>query len=310
MPAWTDPAWLATAHDWIGAQLDRLGIETTGVIEQPHVRPWSTVLRVPTEDGPLWFKANMPLDAHEAGVVTLLARLRPDCVPELVAVDLERGWMLMGDAGVRLRELIEGERSLGRWLDVLPRYAGLQLDAAGHLDDFLDLGLSDRRLATLPAQYERLLDELGSTGPVERVAELCEELGAYSIPETVQHDDFHDAQVFLRDGDYVFFDWGDACVSHPFFTMSVTLEGVIAWGLDDVEGSEDIAPYRDAYLDPFRGFAGWSELQVAHEIALRLGWICRALNVHRFASGLPPPHREEHLQGVGLRLRMLLAGFE
>jgi hypothetical protein len=92
--------------------------------------------------------------------------------------------------------------------------------------------------------------------------------------------------------------------------MSVTLEGLLAWGLDDVEGSEDIAPYRDAYLEPFRDFAAWSELQAAHEIALRLGWICRALNVHRFASGLPAPYRDEHLDGVGLRLRMLLAGFE
>jgi hypothetical protein len=46
-------------------------------------------------------------------------------------------------------------------------------------------------------------------------------------------------------------DWGDACISHPFFTLSVTLEGVIAWGLDDVEGSVDTAPFRDAYLAPF-----------------------------------------------------------
>ena len=46
-------------------------------------------------------------------------------------------------------------------------------------------------------------------------------------------------------------DWGDACISHPFFTLSVTLEGVLAWGLDDEEDSEDTAPYRDAYLEPF-----------------------------------------------------------
>jgi len=130
------------------------------------------------------------------------------------------------------------------------------------------------------------------------------------VPETIQHDDLHDGQVFVRDGRYLFFDWGDACVSHPFFSMSVTLEGGLAWGLDDVGGSEDIAPYRDAYLEPFSGFGRQAELQVAHGIALRLGWICRALNVHRFASALPTPYREQHLQGVGVRLRMLLAGFD
>ena len=38
-----------------------------------------------------------------------------------------------------------------------------------------------------------------------------------------------------RDGSHLVMDWGDACVSHPFFTLSVTLEGVLAWGLDDEE---------------------------------------------------------------------------
>jgi len=130
------------------------------------------------------------------------------------------------------------------------------------------------------------------------------------VPETIQHDDLHDGQVFVRDDGYLFFDWGDACVSHPFFSMSVTLEGGLAWGLDDVENSEDITPYRNAYLEPFCGFAAQAELQAAHEVALRLGWICRALNVQRFASRLPVPYRKEHLQGVGVRLRMLLAGFD
>jgi hypothetical protein len=72
-------------------------------------------------------------------------------------------------------------------------------------------------------------------------------------------------------------DWGDACVSHPFFTLSVTLEGFLSWGLDDVEGSEDIGPYRDAYLQPF---APDGELSGAVDLALRLGWGCRTVNGH------------------------------
>ena len=74
-------------------------------------------------------------------------------------------------------------------------------------------------------------------------------------------------------------DWGDACISHPFFTLSVTLEGVIAWGLDDEENSEDIAPYRDAYLKPFaERYAG--DLVAAATTAIRLGWAARAVNGH------------------------------
>ncbi len=74
-------------------------------------------------------------------------------------------------------------------------------------------------------------------------------------------------------------DWGDACISHPFFTLSVTLEGVLAWGLDDEEDSEDTAPYRDAYLKPFaERYDG--DLVAAATLATRLGWACRAVNGH------------------------------
>jgi len=317
--AWTDARWLAGVKDWLAQQLEELGLRPTGPVEQPHVRPWATVLQIPTTAGDVWFKANFPLLAYEAAVVSLLAARRPDFVPGLLATEVERGWMLMADGGERLREVVERERDLGRWLDVLPRYGRLQIDIAEDRDRLLDLGLPDRRLETLAGQYEDLIGRVGTLTDdesrrlralVPTIAELCERLASTGVPETIQHDDLHDGQVFVREGRYLFFDWGDACVSHPFFSMSVTLEGQLAWGLDDVEGSEDTAPYRDAYLEPFRGFAAWSELQGGHEIALRLGWICRALNWHRFASGLPTPYREEHLQGVGLRLRMLLAGFE
>jgi len=209
---------------------------------------------------------------------------------------------------------------LHHWETLLPEYAQLQIEVAPHADALLALGVPDERLAVLPEHFRELLaarpkgltdeEHRRLLDSVSRVEDMCRTLADDGIPETIQHDDLHDGQVFVRDGRYLFFDWGDACVSHPFFSMSVTLEGGLAWGLDDEEGSEDIGPYRDAYLEPFRGFAAWAELQAAHEIALRLGWICRALNWHRLASGLPAPYREEHLQGVGLRLRMLLTGFD
>ncbi len=319
MDVWTDARWLAGVNDWIDRRLEELGLRSTAAVEQPHVRPWSTVLRVPTTGGDVWFKANMPLLVYEAGVVRLLAARRPDLVPALLATDLDRGWMLMADGGERLREVVERERDLGRWLDILPLYGRLQLDLADDLDRFLGVGLPDRRLETLASQYEELVGRVDTLTDDENrrlralvptIAELCERLESIGVPETIQHDDLHDGQVFVRDGSYLFFDWGDACVSHPFFSMSVTLEGQLAWGLEDVERSEDVAPYRDAYLEPFRGFAAWEELQAAHDAALRLGWVCRALNVERWAAGLPAPNREEHRDAVGLRLRMLLAGFD
>lgn len=71
----TDPSlWLPQAHDWIHAELDRQGIDVNGAIDQPHMRPWSHVLRVPTTTGDVFFKAVAPELCHEVALTAMLAR--------------------------------------------------------------------------------------------------------------------------------------------------------------------------------------------------------------------------------------------
>jgi len=298
---WRDPAWIAGAHAWIEEQAVRLGLTRTGAIEQPHIYPWSTVMRVPTVEGDVWFKANTGQLQHEAALVSLVAKRVPERVPPLLATDLDRGWMLMADAGQRLREIVAAERNLDRWLDVLPATARIQLAMEPDVDALLALGVPDMRLATLPDRYAQLMDVIEAEDRFrdgqDRVVELAEELATYGIAETLQHDDLHDGQVFVRNGTHLVMDWGDACISHPFFTLSVTVEGVIAWGVDDVENSEDTEPYVRAYLAPYaERYDG--DLVAAARLATRLGWACRAVN------GYVPTGKEHTLT----RLRMFLDG--
>ncbi len=298
---WQDPTWQQSAYAWIERELDELGVSRTGRIEQPHVYVWSTVMRVPTDVGDVWFKANMASLRHEAVIAEIVSTRCPDIVPPLLALDPQTGWMLMADAGEPLREVVPREASLDRWLDVLARYASVQLELIDDVDDLLASGAPDLRLAGLPEQYERLVQQVDVEprfrAAVPYVAELAERLATFGIPETIQHDDLHDGQVFIRDGSHLIMDWGDACVSHPFFTLSVTLEGMIAWGLEDEENSVDVTPFRDAYLAPFASrYAG--DLSAAVETALRLGWVCRAVN------GRIPGDDE----GTLTRLRMFLDG--
>ncbi|MCD4525696.1 phosphotransferase [Nocardioides sp. cx-173] len=284
---WTDPAWLAGAHAWIDDRLGALGLIRTGDIEQPHAEVWSTVLRVPTQGGPVWFKANHGPLMHEAALVDLLADRVPDLVQALLASDTERGWLLMSDAGHRLRELVQVEESLERWVDVLAGTARIQLALEDDIEALLALGVPDLRLETLPQRYDALMDQIGAEPRFReagaRVRSLARDLAPYGIRETVQHDDLHDGQVFVRDGRHWVMDWGDACVSHPFFTLSVTLEGVLAWGLDDVAGSVDVTPFREAYLAPYADAyprLTAADLAEAARVATRLGWACRAVNGH------------------------------
>ncbi|MDG4766173.1 hypothetical protein O7632_19000 [Solwaraspora sp. WMMD406] len=108
----------------------------------------------------------------------------------------------MAGAGETLRVVSQRERGLDRWYAVLPLYADVQLDSAGDVDELLALGVPDRRLATLPQAYERIVDAVGAeprfrdAGPT--VAGLCPELAGYGLPELLQHDDLRHHAVPRR----------------------------------------------------------------------------------------------------------------
>jgi hypothetical protein len=305
---WADPAWLAEATAWI-----RERAQVSGPIEQPHVRWWSTVLRVPTPDGDLYFKADAPVHRFEAGLTAKLAELQPNRVPELVAVDAERGWMLMRDGGTRLRELIETPADLHHWEKLLPGYAQLQIAVAPHTPELLALGVPDERLSVLPDHLRTLLaarpaglsseehERLGVRLP--EIEAMCRELAGVGIPETIQHDDLHDGQVFVREGRYLVFDWGDSCVSHPFHSLTVVLRA-LAWKLDLEPGGRDLQRLRDAYLEPFgNGLAETAEL------AYRTGTIARALAWHRMMEAREPQFvDEEDAAGAAYGLKLFLEG--
>lgn len=299
---WTEPAWLAEAEAWI-----RERAKVVGELDQFHVRSWSTVIRVPTRDEDLYFKAVANGFMFEPPLTAKLAELRPDRVPALVDIDPERGWMLMRDAGRRLREVVLTPADLRHWELALPRYAELQIATGPVAGELLALGVPDARLSVLPGQLRALLTEpvLG-LGPEEHeraVAALhefeamCRELAGYGIPETIQHDDLHDGQVFVHDGRYRFFDWGDSCVSHPFHSLTVTLRATAA-KFDLEPGGREVQRLRDAYLEPF------GDLGEAADLAYRTGTVGRALAWDRFArSGFPQTEPEDDLAtAYGLKL--------
>jgi hypothetical protein len=277
---WEDPDWLAGAMAWIDDRLAASGRRRSGEPDQMHVRPWATVIGIPTDAGMAFFKANTSALKHEALATLLLSQRVPERVPPLIADDTDLGWMLMEDGGRRLREVIAEERDMSRWNDVLEGAADVARAMEPVVDQLIAAGVPDLRLATLPDRYAALVGtedvDQRFRDAVPRVREMADELASYGVTETLQHDDLHDGQVFVKGDRQLILDWGDAVVSHPFFTLSVTLEGGVKWGVDDVEDSVDIDPLIDLYLrryDPDR-----PELREAFPLALRLGWACRAVN--------------------------------
>ena len=72
---WLDPVWQAEVRAWVETELAAVDRRVSGPIEQPHVTPWSTAMRIPTAGGPVWFKASGPGTAHEGPLLETFRRL-------------------------------------------------------------------------------------------------------------------------------------------------------------------------------------------------------------------------------------------
>lgn len=319
---WTKASWLATVNAWIDGELERVGLTSTGAREQPHVRPWSTVLRVPTNDGDLHFKAVWPPQAHEAVLTAALAAWLPRFVPEVIAVRPTTGWLLIRDAGRRLREIVKEERDVARWREVLVRYAEAQIALAARASAIVEFGVPDWRPAVVAERLAALLDDshalrLGlpdglSSDEVVRLRAFlprfrswCGSLAASRIPATLEHNDFHDGNVCVRDGAYLVFDWGDACVTHPFVSLRVALRS-IAHTLELASDGPEVTRLRDAYLEPWTAFAPRTQLLADLRPALILAAACRALSWRVVVSELAPPLLDEYADTVAYSVRDVL----
>jgi hypothetical protein len=305
---WGSADFVAQATAWVHDAAQRNGSPLTGEWEQPHLRAWSSTIRYETTAGALWFKVNGPGTRFEPAVMSVLARQAPRLVPEVVAVDTERGWSLMRDAGPVMRSMAEPNALWDRWSELLRMYAEVQLSLADHVDELVMAGLERLSPELMPTRFAGLVEELARTpeddgGLSARDArrlelllpdyqEWCAELAGSGIATSLNHDDLHSSNVCLSDAGPRVIDWGDAKVSHPFCTMLATLNS-IAWHAGTTLDDPKVLGVRDAYLDPFARYADHDELDRWVGLARRTGCLGRALSYVYALEGEPRTAYEE-----------------
>jgi hypothetical protein len=310
---WSSPSWRAKALAWIDDALAGTGLKRSGEPEQPHLRPWATVLKVPTANGPVWFKAAAPATAFEVRLYELLAALDSTAILTPIATDPDRGWMILPDGGTPLGARLEGEALLDGLEAALPRYAELQRQLAPQAGTLVAFGLADMR----PAMMSQRLDEALST-----VAPLLESIGTekdrddfailrrrepvirdwcralLDLPggASIDHNDLHPWNILAgpsgRAAEARFYDWGDSVVSHPFASLLVALGSVRDWVLKSGPEDPRIDRLRDAYLEPFGDLAPHKVLVETVETACRVGKIARVLTWHRAVQAMKGGHVE------------------
>jgi Phosphotransferase enzyme family len=233
------------------------------------------VLRVPTADGDLFLKQEQPVQEFEVALTVALAARWPDRVPEVVTADLERSWLLTRDGGIRIAD--SGD------FDAFPRalelYGELQVGEVAHVDELFAMGLRDLRLPAVVELYEPFFERDHGLEAEEvaqfvalapRFRELCAELDALDLPLSIQHDDLHEWNVFVRGERVAIYDWGDSSVAFPLWSWLKP-----SWALEDPE------PARAAYLASWQGFASEPELRRALELVPPTGLFPYVLQIRR-----------------------------
>ncbi|MDQ2853550.1 MAG: phosphotransferase [Chloroflexota bacterium] len=290
------------AEAWI-----RRYVEPVGPLETTHQRPWATVLRVPLADGVAWFKACGQVQAFEPRLTAELFRRWPGLVSEVLAYHEERSWLLLADAGTPIGV---PNNTPEAWLSVLPRYAELQRGETAHALDHLEHGVPDMQAVRLPERYEELLrHDLPLEGEeiarlrrfARRFGELCHELGAHNLPDTVQHDDPHAGNLYPQGERLRLLDWDDASISHPFASLVLTFRF-----LEELNRLPPADPWfarlRDAYLEP------WGQgLTRTFDLAMRVGAFAHAMSWVRQREALPEKAVAPFDTGFQIVLRRAIA---
>jgi Phosphotransferase enzyme family len=165
------------------------------------------------------------------------------------------------------------------------------MDMSPHISQLKAAGCPDRSLVRIPDLFDTLLadtslllidqkngipadeiEQLNSFKP--QLIALCDELASYNIPETLHHDDLTSGNIALNKQGYVFFDWAESSITHPFCSMFILLR-VAKYIHEFSEG--ELVRLRNIYLATWAHYQPIDHLLHAFELAQRLAMLCRSL---------------------------------
>ena len=202
--------------------------------------------------------------------------------------------------------------------DVMRMYAHMQIGCIERVDALLDRGFMDRRLGVLSAQIDELLadpnslagltdeelEKLRAAAP--RLQAMCARLESYGVPQTLSHGDFHGGNIVAKDGNYLIFDWTDACIAHPFLDLAVIMDPYSSGNLTPEERDRLL----DTYLEPWTPYAPIEQLREAAHLARTLGALHQAVSYKHIVESMEDSARWEFAGAAAHWLQGLLGAID
>ncbi len=208
---WADARGATSDRSWMHSSVDIHG-------EARQIRAWnlSSIWKLPTADGAVWFKGVPPFMTHEAAVLQLV---EGHPVPRVIAAEGHRQLLqeMEGHDGYRA----DGAQQHAM-IEALIR---LQQDTMGRVNEFLAAGVPDFRSAAI---VKRLADFVHCVAPGDAslaglVAELPERLArvdSLGPSPALVHGDAHPGNCRIGTNPPVWFDWGDSFIGSPLFDVA------------------------------------------------------------------------------------------
>lgn len=295
---WARTGWFDETVRWVIETLRSQDMRVSENVEQ--VRTWerSCLLRLATTRGDVYCKAVPAMFAHELPLTQHLSVRYPSYMPVVLAVDYQRGLLLLHDFG---GPQLSAQGSFASWEETVHTYAMFQREMTAHTDFLIAMGCPARTLDGLADDIRSLLTDaealsVGGKGLTDteiaalraslpQFLDFCQELSTYHIPYTLEHGDFGPTNVAWVEQRPLFFDWSDSSVSHPFFSMCFFAEEMET-SFPDTTGRN--MRQQSAYLEPWTRYESIERLARAFEIAQRLAPLHHASRYHRFIL----PHME------------------
>jgi hypothetical protein len=226
-PQWSRPGWLAEAAQWMRRHMTAAGYEDPEIPRIHQLWGVSVVLSAASRTGRAFLKCSSDRFRHEGRVTQALADRSPGYLPDVLAIEPDRGWMLMRDLDAPLL----GDQPESAWALGLDALAGLQQRWVGRSDELRAAGAEPRTLSQLAEWVQGTALDAGLMGRLApgvheawltaapAMAEACLTLDRIGPGPSLVHGDFHPWNVAAGTAGTRIFDWTDAAVGHPFLDL-------------------------------------------------------------------------------------------